>query len=89
MLVVAIFPLPYGYYQLLRLVVYLCAIALSISQFRDKGRISVPLILFVFLATLFNPVLPIHLNRAIWLPVDLIAAAVFILNWRSVRSSKF
>lgn len=87
MLVIATLPLPYGYYNLLRLAVCLCSIALSISQFREKGRVSGALIVFAFLAMLFNPIWPVHLDRAVWLPVDLISAAIFFLHWRSGRSA--
>lgn len=77
MLALAVPPIwPYGYYMLLRLVV--CGVAaFSAHQIRrtSPGMSSG----LVIMALLFNPVIPVFLPRALWIPIDLVGAVVF---WR-------
>jgi hypothetical protein len=80
-LCLAILPIwPYGYYMLLRLIMCgataYCAWTLpEIPPLRSQ---RVPLILVAFL---FNPVLPVHLIRLIWLPIDMTCAVyLFVLS---------
>ena len=35
--------------------------------------------LFGFIAVLFNPLIPIHLSRELWQPIDAICALLFII----------
>ncbi len=35
--------------------------------------------LFGFIALLFNPLIPIHLSREIWQPIDVICALLFVI----------
>ena len=70
-LFLAVLPVwPYGYYVLLRLLVcgasaYLAYIAGS-SQTLTRNRV-----LLLLIAVLFNPLVPVHLLRSIWAPIDL------------------
>lgn len=67
---------PYGYYQFLRLAVTALAIWLAISASRQQNATWT--IVGVGLALLYNPIIPIYLNRATWLPIDLVATAVCV-----------
>ena len=75
MLLLSILPLPYGYYSLLRLVVTISSI-LGILIFNKEGD-SKAVICLGFIGILFNPFIPIHLDRMVWAPIDIISAIYF------------
>lgn len=76
MCLLALLPLPYGYYTLLRIVV--CgAGAFGAYKAFEKPETQVWAFALGGLAILFNPIIPIHLTREIWAPIDIAAAAVF------------
>jgi hypothetical protein len=65
-------PLPYGYYTLLRLVA--CGVfAAGAWVLADRGH-QAAATGFVLAALLFNPVLPVHLERETWAVIDVLAA---------------
>jgi hypothetical protein len=80
MLVVALAPMPYGYYTLLRVVV--CAAAIHgalLARTRALGNWAWTLLV---LAALFNPVWPVHLGRSVWFAVDAVSAVLFaVFAW--------
>ncbi len=76
LLIAAVATLPYGYYVLLRWVVTATALYAAWSSFRAKRELW-----FYFLglvAIVFNPLLPLHLTREIWQPLDVAAASLFV-----------
>ena len=75
MLLLSILPLPYGYYSLLRLVVTISSI-LGILIFYKEGD-SKAVFCLGFICLLFNPFIPIHLDRMVWAPIDIISAIYF------------
>src|ERR1700754_3817286 len=82
----AVLDLPYGYYTFLRWAVCAAAlILLGIEQRTHKTNLWV--VGYAIIAILFNPIVPIHLARGTWLPIDLACAAFFVThairNWRS------
>lgn len=83
-LLVALFPLPYGYYNLLRLVVTICAGFLVYTEIKQSGP-NLWSVLFFSIALLFNPIIPIHLTREIWIFLDILVAAGFALHWFAKR----
>jgi len=70
---------PYGYYVLLRLVVTVAAAYLAFREYQSQQAVGPWVIGFGFLALLFNPLIPVELNRGIWLPIDLASAAAFVV----------
>lgn len=79
MLVIALAPWPYAYYRLLRLVVFVCCGLIAYKSYRDRG-ITGWFIALVAAAVLFNPIIPIHLDRAIWSVLNLAAAALLVAH---------
>ena len=77
LLLIATARLPYGYYTFTRIVV--CAMgALFAFLLWNAGKIGRTLAVTLGLtAVLFNPIIPVHLNRNDWFYLDIIAAAVF------------
>ncbi|MHC4541140.1 MAG: DUF6804 family protein [Planctomycetota bacterium] len=76
-LLFALAPWPYGYYQLLRFVV--CGAALYIAFMAYNWQKIWAAWPFGFIAIVFNPLIPIHLSREIWQPIDVICAILFIV----------
>jgi hypothetical protein len=69
--------LPYGYYTFARVALAAVVIALAVLLARNgKGGWLFGL---VPIGALWNPILPVYLTRAEWFPLDLLAAAFFIV----------
>jgi hypothetical protein len=85
MALLAVLPLPYGYYTMLRLVVTIASLTSAVWFYRRAGR-SWLIVALVTVALLFNPIVPVFLDRGIWLVVDVVVAAfltfVAIRAWR-------
>lgn len=77
-LLIAILPLPYGYYTLLRWVVCLSAI-FSAWVFGGLEKKSW-LFLMTVIALLFNPIAPVHLDKGTWVIIDFIVAILFLTS---------
>ena len=74
-LLLAVLPLPYGYYVFLRLLVC-CAVLCA--AFRMKGCVSRPYFVGLIIAgILFNPILSISFPKEVWIPIDLFGAFMF------------
>jgi hypothetical protein len=82
LLAVAVLPLPYGYYQLLRLVATVVFAWAAFVAFR-RGH-GGPGFGFAVLALLFNPVLPVYLSKSLWAPIDLGAALALVVSKRVI-----
>ena len=72
--IIALLPMPYGFYILLRLVITIVAI-FSIIELKKEGNQF--WYFFIGVAILFNPIFPIYLSKSIWMPIDLIVAGSF------------
>lgn len=68
--------MPYGYYQLLRLVVAGSAALIAWRGFERGGR-AMP-VLFTLTALLFNPVFRVHFEREQWAILNVIVAVLYI-----------
>ncbi|WP_105405062.1 DUF6804 family protein [Neorhizobium sp. T7_12] len=82
LLVLAILPLPYTFYAFLRMVVCLSAAWLAFIQWDTNKGMTGWAYIWVCMAVLFNPLIPVHLARGIWFFLDLAGAAVFAYYWR-------
>lgn len=70
---------PYGYYTLLRFVV--CGVSAYGAYFSSEIIIRKGWAwIFGIIAILFNPIIPIHLDRGTWAVIDVIVAAVFSIS---------
>lgn len=70
--------LPYGYYTLLRLVVSAAAlygVAVAVRRRAEGWAITLAVVVL-----LFNPIIPVHLDRATWAVLDIVAALVFVVS---------
>ena len=84
---IGVLPMPYGYYNILRVVVCVSAVFMAVRAMKTENGQLLPW-LFGGLALLYNPVLPVHLNeKAIWMMVNAFTAVVFIV-FRNLTTSK-
>lgn len=77
---------PYGYYIFLRWVIFITSILVANGFY--KAEITGWVFVFGALAFLFNPILPIYLNKSSWVAIDLIAAMLFFLSAYSIKEKK-
>jgi hypothetical protein len=80
MLCAALLPLPYGYYQLLRLVVTGSCGLLAYWEFRKNGLV-IWLMALILVAILFNPIVPVRLDRDQWAVIDIAVALLLLAHW--------
>lgn len=78
LLLIALAPLPYGYYYLLKFVVFFTAIKEIIDINNDVDNIANNnfIIIFSAIALLYNPIIAIPLGKIIWSFVN-IATIIF------------
>ena len=76
---IGLLPMPYGYYFLSRLVVFISALFFASCLYKNMQSQSVWL--FGGIAILYNPIIPIHLGeKSIWVVVNIITAILFLIN---------
>jgi len=69
---------PYGFFTLLRFVVFASSVYVAWMAYEAKNEKWVWI--FGFLAVLFNPFIVIHLNRDMWSVIDLIVGVFMIVS---------
>jgi hypothetical protein len=83
--IVPFFKFPYGIYTLLRIVVTLSAAFIIYNNYKKTNNINPTIVIFSTILIVFNPIFPIRLNKEIWLPIDLITAAIYFYNYIKIR----
>lgn len=78
LLVVALAELPYGYYTLLRIVV--CGVSAYGAFIAYGVQTEGWTLVLGMTALVFNPLIPIHLEREVWSIVDLVTAGVLFAS---------
>ncbi len=84
MLFLAIFPMPYGYYMLLRLVV--CGTAIYVAYYAKQMNKQRWMWAMGFIALLFNPIIPIPLDKVTWSLVDLAVAIILLIGLKKLKT---
>ena len=69
---------PYGYYVILRWVVAGTALFVLWVAYKLERKIWIGLTAIT--AILFNPIVPIHLDKETWVVIDFIVAGVFLIS---------
>jgi hypothetical protein len=75
--------LPYGYYKLLRFVICGTGVYIAYFAFEEEKRFIG--FLSVLIVLLFNPLIPIHLNKDVWILIDFMTAIFFAITIFSLR----
>lgn len=83
-LLLAAAPLPYGFYMLVRIVaVIVFSWAAVISVKRTHITLAV---IFGLAAILFNPLFKVHLDKNIWLVLDILAALLLLATMKKIKA---
>jgi len=85
LLIIATLPLPYGYYTILRIVVCGFAVVVFFHTWENDTPTRIWPLTFAGMAILFNPLVPAHLDRAMWFYLDIGAAIVIVSHLMAVR----
>jgi hypothetical protein len=72
--------LPYGYYTFLRSVTCVAGILFAFAAWNGGAIGRALAVVTVLLAILFNPILPVHLTRAIWFYLNILGAVIFAVD---------
>jgi lysylphosphatidylglycerol synthetase-like protein (DUF2156 family) len=84
LLLIAVAPLEYGFYTALRIAVTAAAIWVAVAAVRSR-QVGWAVVAAA-LAILFNPLIPVWLSKGVWIPIDLVGAALMIFAGVFVRS---
>jgi len=74
LLVIAFGDMPYGYYNLLRLIVCGSSAYIGYNYYKSKKE---RFWIFYIQAFIYNPIVPLHFGRELWLLVNAASIAVF------------
>lgn len=77
MLLITPFHLPYSYYTFLRIIVTACSSYLVYIEYMRSNALSFPVVLFIVIAIIFNPVIPFYFSKLIWIGIDICTALIF------------
>jgi len=83
--IVPFFKFPYGIYTLLRIVVTLSSAFIIYDNYKKINNVNPTIVIFSIILIVFNPIFPIRLNRELWLPIDLITAAIYFYYYIKFR----
>lgn len=75
-LFVAVAPMPYGFYTFVKIIVCGCA-GVACYQLWDKGCKGPWLYVWGVITILFNPLIPISMEKEIWMVIDALAGLIF------------
>lgn len=77
LLLLAILPMPYGFYATLRMGVTIFAAILIYTEYNRQKSMNGWAYVWVCVAVLFNPLVPIHSARLFWFFADIGTAGLF------------
>jgi hypothetical protein len=80
---IAILPLPYSFYILLRPLVFLVVIYLLLRDWKNINRNTK--VILVVITILFNPIAAIYLSKFIWIPIDFVCGYYFLKYYPGER----
>ena len=75
---IACFDMPIGYYTFLRIAITIGSILVLFKEVQKDVNLFG--IIFICLAILFNPIIPIYLyKKSIWMPIDIFTGFMFLI----------
>lgn len=78
LLLIAAAPLPYGFYTFTKIAVCGFSAVLSYQNFNTTDKNSIWAWFFLFIAVLFNPFIAIHMQKDVWMIVDIMLGLFFV-----------
>lgn len=87
LIIAPLIKLPYGFYTFLRLVVFISAIIIIYQSYSSVKFLNPTIFIFGFVMIVFNPIIPVHLPREAWLPIDFIAAGIYLFTYFKIKKT--
>ena len=78
-LFISIADLPYGFYTIMRIVVPLLSIIYLFFAYMIKEEFSLMLIPNILIVILWNPILPVYMDKETWIGIDAIVGVIEII----------
>ena len=85
-----------GFVTLIKLMICASSILIIFYAFKSAKGINETLVTFSFILILYNPIIPIHLDREFWTTINYLISGVYIYgyfnvlkNSKIIRSKKF
>ena len=76
---IAAAPMPYGYYTLVKMLVCGFSAVLAYQNYKAANdKLSAWAWVFLFIAIIFNPLIPLHVQKEVWMVVDTVTGALFL-----------
>ena len=72
--------MPYGYYQIVRFIGAGGFVMLSVITYKRNKTVDLEIIIYIFLALLFQPLIKVALGRMVWNAVDVVVSAGLIIS---------
>jgi hypothetical protein len=88
MLAAAIGRWPYEYYMILRVMVFAAGLLAAALIYQRSKQVTIWVGLFVIMAIVFNPIIPVHLRRGVWSILNVLGAGIFFTHWVSLYLSR-
>ena len=85
-LIICLFPMPYGYYTLIRFASMVVFVCMAVSFYKEKK--TTLCVIAGSLALLFQPFFKIVLDRTTWNVVDVIVALALVILWLSEKNNR-
>ena len=83
MLAIALLPLPYAYYMLLRVVIFGVSAYLAVAAVSaDKNELAWMLAIN---ALIYNPVFPVHMTKDVWIIINLLTIGLLVKIYKLKR----
>jgi hypothetical protein len=87
LLLVTFVNFPYGFYTFLRLIVSISSGFIIYLDYKEEKRITTSVIIFTIICLLFNPIIPVHLTKSQWIPIDIITSIIFIYSYFKIKNA--
>lgn len=79
-LLIAIAPMPYGYYHILKFVVCFSAIKEAMKYYQIQNNWSNRVLAFTAIALLYNPIVKIPLGKTLWTIINILTIIYFVIS---------
>ena len=82
-------PMPYGYYTLVRILVCGFSAVLAYQNYQaEDNSLSAWVWVFLLIAITFNPLIPLHMQKEVWVWVDSLTGLLFLWLAYAAKSNK-
>ena len=84
---IAAAPMPYGYYTLVKILVCGFSAVLAYRNYKAADdKLAAWVWVFLIIAIIFNPLIPLHMQKEVWMVVDTVTGVLFL--WLAYKAKK-